>query len=102
MTSVSYEDIIRNVLQGKTIREQFEIFGVALGAKMTDGRRGAIRNKIFRVYTCYAEYTKITCTDVDFVKIKSTPDIMALLVSAIEEEEAKIRNSPRLSISFGK
>lgn len=100
--SVSYEDIIKNLLQGKTIFEQLAAFGVAPGAKMTEGRNGALRNKILRVYNCYSEHTKIPCNDVDFVKIKSTPDIMALLISAIEEEEQKIRNSPRLSISFSK
>lgn len=102
VNSVSYDDIIKNLLQGKTIREQFEFFGVALGSKLTDGRRGAIRNKIMRVYAAYAEYTKIPCADVDFVKIKFTPDVMALLISAIQEEEMKIRNSPRLSVTFSK
>lgn len=69
---------------------------------MTDGRKGAVRNKILRVYTAYSEYTKIPCTDPDFVKIKVTDDVLHLVICAIEEEELKIRNSPRLSVSFSK
>lgn len=102
INSVSYEDIIKNLLQGKSIREQFELFGVAVGYKLSYGHHGAVRNKILRVYNCYAEYTKIPCTDIDFVKIRYTPDIMKLLIAAIQEEETKIRNSPRLSVTFSK
>lgn len=102
VNSVSYEDIIKNLLYGKSISEQYQVFGVALGSHMTNGRNGAIRNKILRVYNCYSEYTKIPCNDVDFVKIRYTPDVMALLISAIEDEERKIRNSPRLSVTYSK
>jgi hypothetical protein len=90
INSVAYEDIIKNLLQWRSIRDQFEIFGFALGSKSANGRQGAVRNKILKVYNAYAEYTKIPCNDVDFVKIRYTPDILALLTNAIEEEEAKI------------
>ena len=99
--TVEYEEIIRNLLSGKTIIEQFEAFGVPLGAS-TDGRLSAVKNKILRVYSCYHEYTGGRCEDPELVKMKVTDDVRDLVISAIEDEETKIRNAPRLSVTFSK
>jgi|GEM_PF-3255977 len=99
--SVPYEGIIKNLLSGDTVQEQLEKFGV-FKPKITDGREYSVRQKIMRVYSAYSQYTGIPCEDPNFMKISVTDDVRRLVISAIEEEETKIRNSPRLSISYSK
>lgn len=94
--SVEYVDIIRNLLSGKSITEQFELFKVSLGSPV-NGRKTAVRNKVMRVYAAYAEVTGIPCSDPNFTKTRATPDVAALLKYAIHEEEIRMQNSPRLS-----
>lgn len=101
---VKCEEIIKNLLAGATIQEQKVKYGVS-GIKThsaADGRQTGIVSKILRTYTAYAEITEIPCADPDFVKMKVTPDILQMVAHAIEEEETKIRNSPRLSVNFSK
>lgn len=105
VVSVKYEDIIKNLLTGATIQEQllkFDAFETKKSQSAASGRKNAIRNKVLRVYNAYSEYTGIPCIDPDFVKMKITEDVLQLLISGIEDEETKIRNSPRLSVSFSK
>lgn len=104
MAPVKYTDIIKNLLAGDTIQQQKVKFGVSAVKvhSAADGRQTGIVSKICRVYTAYAEITGIPCTDVDFVKMKVTEDVRQMVVQAIEEEETKIRNSPRLSVNFSK
>lgn len=99
--SVKYEEILKNLIAGDTIKEQQIKYGVN-GNVAGHGQKQAIKNKIWRVYAAYAEYTKIPSTDPNLVKIKVSEDVRHLVISAIQEEETKIRNSPRLSISFSK
>ncbi len=96
-----YVGIIRNLLNGKTIAEQFTSFGVPLGAVVST-RGMAVRNKILRVYAAFAEVSGNPCEDPDFTKIRVTQDVLELLKSAIQEEEDRIRSSPRQSITFSK
>lgn len=98
--SISYTDIIKKMLSGASIRDQFEEYDLLEGS--IDGREYVIRQKILRVYNAYSGYTQVPCEDPNFVKIKVSDDVRHLVISAIEEEETKIRNSPRLSIAFGK
>lgn len=99
--NVHYEQIIQNLLSGDTIQDQLKKFGV-FKPKVTDGREHSIKQKVMRVYGAYSQYTGISCEDPNYTKIHVPDDVLRLLSSAIEEEEARIRNSPRLSITFRK
>jgi hypothetical protein len=98
--SINYEDIIKKMLSGASIRDQYD------GYRLFDGdpnvRKFAIRQKILRACNAYCQYTKVPCQDPDFCKIKVEDDVLHLVINAIESEETKIRNAPRLSVTFSK